>query len=76
MNPVSFAMYLEHAGYVSAWFGKHLNACPSRPPPGFNCTGCRWFVSDTMPALSLRQPACRPQSLARGTLRRICGQRT
>lgn len=61
MNPVSFAMYLEHAGYVSAWFGKHLNACPSRPPPGFNCTGCRWFVSDARPVPPpARLPAAEP----------------
>jgi hypothetical protein len=44
VNPVSFAYYLHAAGYVSAYFGKHLNTCPRAPPPGFDCPGCRWFA--------------------------------
>ena len=36
---------------MSAWFGKHLNQCPSTPPPGFQCSTCRWFAygGDTAP---------------------------
>ena len=31
--------------------GKHLNACPATPPPGFACPTCRWFAygGDTVP---------------------------
>ena len=44
VNPVSFASYLSEAGYTSAYFGKHLNNCPSTPPPGYDCPTCRWFA--------------------------------
>ena len=45
-NDHSFAKYLvETRGYVAAWFGKHLNACPHKPPPGYDCPKCRWFTN-------------------------------
>lgn len=51
VNPVSFAKYLGEAGYTAAYFGKHLNNCPPKPPPGFDCPTCRWFAygGDTVP---------------------------
>ena len=51
VNTVSFAYYLQAAGYTSAYFGKHLNQCPPKPPPGFACPTCRWFAygGDTAP---------------------------
>ena len=46
VNQHSFASYLvRDAGYTAAWFGKHLNACPHEPPPGFDCPTCRWFTN-------------------------------
>lgn len=44
VNPVSYAAHLEEAGYTNAYFGKHLNACPQSPPPGFDCPTCYWFA--------------------------------
>ena len=45
VNPVSYAHYLNAgANYSVGYFGKHLNNCPSSPPPGFDCPTCYWFA--------------------------------
>mmetsp|Transcript_38219 Transcript_38219/g.126567 ORF Transcript_38219/g.126567 Transcript_38219/m.126567 type:complete len:674 (+) Transcript_38219:1039-3060(+) len=45
-NAHSFAKHLvREAGYTAGWFGKHLNACPHEPPPGYDCPTCRWFAN-------------------------------
>ncbi|KAJ8603911.1 hypothetical protein CTAYLR_009712 [Chrysophaeum taylorii] len=46
VNNYTFAALLTATyNYAMAYFGKHLNQCPSRPPKGFDCaTGCRWFA--------------------------------
>ena len=41
VNPVSFAVDLQAAGYEVGMFGKHLNQCPAAMPPGFS----RWFAN-------------------------------
>ena len=41
VNPVSFAVDLQAAGYEVGMFGKHLNNCPKQMPPGFS----RWFAN-------------------------------
>ena len=38
VNPVSFPYHLNQNGYNVGYFGKHMNSCPSKPPPGFDCT--------------------------------------
>ena len=45
-NEHSFAKYLvQERGYTAGWFGKHLNHCPSKPPPGYDCQTCRFFAN-------------------------------
>ena len=44
VNERSFGKHLGDVGYTMGYFGKHLNAPPSAPPPGYNCSTCRWFV--------------------------------
>ena len=44
VNELSFGKHLGDVGYTMGYFGKHLNAPPSAPPPGYNCTTCRWFA--------------------------------
>lgn len=45
VNPVSFVAHLAKANYTAGWFGKHMNACPHSPPPGFDCPSCYWFAN-------------------------------
>lgn len=45
VNPVSFPYHLNQNGYNVGYFGKHMNACPSKPPPGFDCPDCYWFAN-------------------------------
>ena len=46
VNPNSFASYLQlNASYNVAWFGKHMNQCPAKPPAGFDCPNCYWFAN-------------------------------
>eukprot|EP00927_Polykrikos_kofoidii_P050237 TRINITY_DN44158_c0_g1_i1.p1 TRINITY_DN44158_c0_g1~~TRINITY_DN44158_c0_g1_i1.p1 ORF type:complete len:545 (-),score=54.69 TRINITY_DN44158_c0_g1_i1:54-1688(-) len=46
VNSASFASILNsQANYSVAWFGKHMNQCPHRPPPGFDCPTCYWFAN-------------------------------
>jgi N-acetylglucosamine-6-sulfatase len=46
VNPVSFATHLQReANYTCGWFGKHMNAAPHSPPPGFDCPSCYWFAN-------------------------------
>jgi arylsulfatase A-like enzyme len=45
VNPASFAKHLGDAGYTIGYFGKHMNSCPERPPPGFDCPSCYWFAN-------------------------------
>lgn len=45
VNPVSFGAALGSAGYTLGWFGKHMNVCPHRPPPGWDCPTCVWFAN-------------------------------
>jgi len=45
VNPHSFAKHLGELNYTAAWFGKHLNAYPHHPPPGFDCPTCYWFAN-------------------------------
>jgi len=45
VNPVSAASYLVQAGYTVGYFGKHMNQCPSKPPPGYDCDTCYWFAN-------------------------------
>ena len=45
VNPNSFGKYLGSQGYTMGWFGKHLNACPHEPPPGWDCPTCYWFAN-------------------------------
>jgi N-acetylglucosamine-6-sulfatase len=42
VNPNSFGKYLGSQGYTMGWFGKHMNACPHDPPPGWDCPTCYW----------------------------------
>ena len=44
-NAHSFAKYLVDRGYTAAWLGKHMNDCPTAPPPGYDCPTCRWFAN-------------------------------
>ena len=43
--PHSLAARLQALGYTSGWFGKSLNQCPERPPPGWDCPTCWWFAN-------------------------------
>jgi hypothetical protein len=43
--PVSVAQYLGRAGYTNGYFGKNLNQCPNKPPPGWDCPTCYWFAN-------------------------------
>jgi len=45
VNPNSFGRYMANAGYTMGWFGKHMNTCPHKPPPGWDCPTCRWFAN-------------------------------
>ena len=40
-----YATYLNQAGYNVGYFGKNLNACPKKAPPGFDCPDCYWFAN-------------------------------
>ena len=42
--PVSVAFYLSRAGYTLGYFGKNLNTCPHKPPPGWDCPTCYWYA--------------------------------
>ena len=45
-NEHSFARYLvRDLGYTAGWLGKHMNVCPHDPPPGYDCSTCRWFAN-------------------------------
>lgn len=45
VNPVSAWAKMGALGYTVGWFGKHMNACPRTPPPGFDCDTC-WFFAN------------------------------
>lgn len=49
VNSKTFSAMLGAVGYANAYFGKQLNQCVAAPPPGFNCSTCRWFAYDGGP---------------------------